>query len=360
MCASMKRIYLMVGMLIIIMMIASACSSGSQAKSNPGSTSAASAVSTQPSSRTAPKDGNYSVRIGFPASVRDSIAPDGPDLWALQQGLFEKEFGADGIKVQYVPFIGAAPAINEALAAGSLEMSVIADIGALIGKAGGLKTSLVATGNPEGTSWWLLVSPFSGIKKVADLKGKKVATVKGTLPHFYLLQALKANGLQESDINLINMTMPDSQQALRSGQIDATVMGSWTGAQFLSQGFVAIDSTKETQIGRGTMVIVATDSFIAAHPSFFPSFYKVRQQAADWANANRDAAIDALAKADGGIDRSLEEPLYASPFNFDQSLSPDILVRIKAGENFLTSMGLTKASVDVDAWVNRSVAYQKP
>jgi ABC-type nitrate/sulfonate/bicarbonate transport system substrate-binding protein len=108
------------------------------------------------------------------------------------------------------------------------------------------------------------------------------------------------------------------------------------------------------------MVVVATDSFIAAHTSFFPRFYKVRQQAADWANANRDAAMDMIAKADGGIDRSLEEPLYSNPFKFDQSLSAEMISRIKAGENFLTGLGLTKTSVNVDAWINQSVAYRKP
>ena len=354
----MKALILLGAILITVLILVSAC--GGSPQNTAAVLIPAASASPAGAGKQAPvKDSNYNVRIGFPAAVRDSLAPDGPDLWALQLGLFDKEFSADGIKVQYTPFIGAAPAINEAMGAGSLEMTVVADIGALIGKAGGLKTSLTAMGGPEGTAWWLLVSPSSSIYKVADLKGKKVATVKGTLPHFYLLQALKANGLKESDINLISMTMPDSQQALRSGQIDATVLGGWTGAQFVSQGFRAIDSTKETPIGRGTMVIVATDSFIAAHPTFFPRFYKVRQQATDWANANRSAAIEALAKADGGIDPALEKPLYSDPFNFDQSLSADILARIKASESFLSGMGLTQNPVDVDAWVNKSVEYQK-
>ncbi len=305
------------------------------------------------------QDGNYTVRIGFPTLVRDSLAPDGPDVWAVEKGFFEEEFKADGIKVEYKPFLGAAPAINEALAAGSLDMTVIADIGALIGKASGLKTSLVATGNPDGASWQLLVSASSPLKKVTDLKGKKVATVKGTLPHFYLLEALKANGLQGSDIELINMTGPDAEQALRQGQIDAAVSGGWKGQQLLQQGFRAIDSTNETPIGRGTIVIVATDSFIAAHPSFFLRFYKVRQRAAEWANANRSAAIDILSKANGGIDRSLIEPLYTEPFQFDQSLSTDILSRIKEGERFLRELGLTRSAVDVDAWINKTAAFKE-
>ena len=305
-------------------------------------------------------DGNYTVRIGFPSAARDTRAPDGPDIWAVDQGLFEKEFSKDGIKVEYTPFLGAAPAINEALAAGSLDMSVVADIGALIGKASGIKTSLVGMGNPDGTSWWLLVSPTSKITKVADLKGKKIATVKATLPHFYLLQALNANGLQAADIELINMTGPDAEQALRAGQIDAAVSGGTTGARLLSQGFKAVDSTKETPIGRGTMVIIATDSFIAAHPSFFPRFFKMRQQATDWANANRDKAIDIIAKSAGGIDRSLVEPLYPAPFTFNQSLSASVLPRVKEVETFLRDLAITRAQVDVDDWINKTVAYKRP
>jgi len=341
-----KRLYITFIVLLVILITSPACEPRTQGGNL--------------SSPTAKADGNYTVRIGFPSSVRDTRAPDGPDIWGLEQGFFDDEFKADGIKVEYTPFLGAAPAINEALAAGSLDMAYIADIGALIGKASGLKTSLVAMGNPDGATWWLVVSPSSNINKVAELKGKKVATIKATLPHFYLLEALKANGLQASDIELINMTLPDSEQALRAGQIDATVTGNWMGVKLLSQGIKAIDSTKETPVGRGTMVLVASDSFIAAHLSFVPRDVKARQRATDWANANRDAAFDLLSKYFGGIERSLLEPLYTKPFNFDQSLSAEILTRIKEGERFLHDLGITRVAVDVDGWVNKTVAYKRP
>ncbi|MDO8568766.1 MAG: ABC transporter substrate-binding protein [Dehalococcoidales bacterium] len=341
----MKRLYISF-ILLVILISSLACSSRPQGGNASGPTARA--------------DGNYTVKIGFPSSVRDSNAPDGPDVWGTEKSFFDEEFRADGIKVEYKPFLGAAPAINEALAAGSLDMAYIADIGAVIGKASGLKTSLVAMGKPDGATWWLVVSPSSSLKKVADLKGKKVATIKATAPHFYLLEALKANGLKASDIELINMTLPDSEQALRVGQIDATVTGNWMGVRLLSQGIKAIDSTKETPIGRGTAVLVATDSFIAAHPSFFPRYFKARQRATDWANANRDAAFDLLSKSFGGIERSLIEPLYPTPFNFDQSLSIDVLARIKEGERFLRDLGITRADVDVNGWINQTVAYKRP
>lgn len=341
----MKRLYLTFVVLLAILITSVACAPGTQGKNEP--------------SPAAKADGNYTVRIGFPSSARDTRAPDGPDIWGVDKGFFDEEFKADGIKVEYTAFLGAAPAINEALAAGSLDMAYIADIGALIGKASGLKTSLLAMGNPNGASWWLVVSPSSKIQKVAELKSKKVATVKATAPHFYLLKAMEANGLQASDVELLNMTIPDSEQALRAGQIDATVTGSWFGVKLLGQGIRSIDSTKETPIGRGTGVIVATDSFIAAHPSFFPRYFKARQRAADWANANRDAAFELLVKNYGGVERTLLEPLYTTPFEYDQSLSAEVLSRVKEGERFLRDLGLTRSAVDVDAWINRAAAYKK-
>ena len=341
----MRRLYITSIVLLAILITSLACGSRTQGGNA--------------SSPTLKAYGNYTVRIGFPSGSRDTRAPDGPDLWGVEKGFFDEEFKADGIKVEYTPFLGAAPAINEALAAGNLDMAVIADIGALIGKAAGLKTSLVAMGNPDGATWWLIVSPSSNIQKVVELKGKKIATVKATLPHFYLLEALKAGGLQASDIELINMTLPDSEQALRAGQIDATVTGNWMGVHLLSQGIRAINSTKETPIGRGTMVIVATDSFITAHPSFFSRYFEARQRATDWANANRDQAFDLLVKNSGGIERSLLEPLYTNPFNFDQSLSEEVLTRIKEGERFLRDLGLTRTAVDVDGWINKAVAYKR-
>ena len=106
------------------------------------------------------------------------------------------------------------------------------------------------------------------------------------------------------------------------------------------------------------MAIVASDAFITAHPSFFPRFYKVRDRAKEWANANRSTAIDILAKSAGGIDPKLVEPLYPAPFTFDQSLTPDVLSRVKEVERFLRDLEITRNAVDIDAWVNRSVTYK--
>ncbi len=316
-------------------------------------------ATTAPTSTPAAVDRNYTVRIGYPATVRDQAAPVGPDLWALNQGLFDAEFKADEIKIQFVPFLAAGPAINEALTGGSLDLGAYAVTPGLLGKASGVKMSLVDVTDASSPAW-LLVRGDSPAKKVGDLKGKKVATIKGTFPHRFLLDVLKANGLSGSDIELVNMNFADSEAALTGGQVDAIVSVGVNAYRMMQRGNRSIFSTDDLPSSRGLSVIVANDSFIAAHPTFFARYYRVRAKALEWANANRDAALRQMATASGmGTDAALMAKLYPDlKFNFDLAMTPDILARMKAESSFLQDAGLTRQPVDVDAWISRDVAYK--
>lgn len=65
------------------------------------------------------------------------------------------------------------------------------------------------------------IAAAKGINSVADLKGKTVATEIGSVDHMMLLYAVEKSGLQDTDINVVNMSAGDSVAALASGSIDA-------------------------------------------------------------------------------------------------------------------------------------------
>ncbi|MBN3763491.1 ABC transporter substrate-binding protein [Burkholderia sp. Ac-20365] len=65
----------------------------------------------------------------------------------------------------------------------------------------------------------------SGIKSVKELVGKKVGVPSGSSQTTMLPLFLKANGLSESDVNLINMPMTSMVPTLLQGQVDA-ILGS--------------------------------------------------------------------------------------------------------------------------------------
>jgi len=72
----------------------------------------------------------------------------------------------------------------------------------------------------------LYVRPESGVSSIKDLKGKKIATVKGTTAHVFLHNALKANGLDSSkDVELVSMDMAGAVAAFISGAVP--VISTW-------------------------------------------------------------------------------------------------------------------------------------
>ena len=77
----------------------------------------------------------------------------------------------------------------EFLNAGSLDFGSTAGAAALLGKINGnpIETIWVYS-KPEWTA--LVTRPDTGIAKVEDLKGKRVAVTKGTDPYIFLLRAL--------------------------------------------------------------------------------------------------------------------------------------------------------------------------
>jgi NitT/TauT family transport system substrate-binding protein len=72
----------------------------------------------------------------------------------------------------------------------------------------------------------LVVRNDSNIKGIADLKGKRIAYVPGTMHHILLLEALKQAGLDpEKDVELNRIDFFDMGQALSQGAVDAFCSG---------------------------------------------------------------------------------------------------------------------------------------
>jgi NitT/TauT family transport system substrate-binding protein len=133
---------------------------------------------------------------------------------AEKEGLFEK----NGLKVKLVYFPVYSDSV-QAFSTGQLNMLSLAmpDVIAPYINKIGLETVLMLD-NSNGADG--LVSNGS-VTKIADLKGKSIATEYGTIEHFFLLTALKSAGLTEKDINFVNLSIADSAPAFLSDKVDA-------------------------------------------------------------------------------------------------------------------------------------------
>lgn len=63
-----------------------------------------------------------------------------------------------------------------------------------------------------------------GIEEAADLRGKHIATQRGSAVHFFLHLCLVSHGLTEEDVTLSFMKGEELPAALAEGRIDAFSM----------------------------------------------------------------------------------------------------------------------------------------
>ena len=199
------------------------------------------------------------------------------------QGLLEKEFEKDGIKVTWVQSAGSNKAL-EFLNAGSIDFGSTAGAAALIAKINGNPIkSIYAFSRPE---WTALVTKSDAIKTVADLKGKRVAVTRGTDPHIFLVRALQSVGLTEKDVTLVLLQHADGKTALIRGDVDA-----WAGLDPMMASAEVEDGARlfyRKAEANTWGVLNVNEDFAKSNPEIVKRVIKVYEQAREWSLANPD------------------------------------------------------------------------
>ncbi len=138
------------------------------------------------------------------------------------------------------------------------------------------------------------------IKSVADLKGKKVAFAEGAVSQFYINVLLRQAGLDQSDIEAVNMSARDAGRAFVSGQVDAAVTWEpWlTRGQRAPHGWLLADSSQTP--GLITGVVVAPVGVVKRRKAEIQALYRGWSRAVEFVKTNPEEARAIMAKGVGG------------------------------------------------------------
>ncbi|MEP6670253.1 MAG: ABC transporter substrate-binding protein [Chthoniobacter sp.] len=136
---------------------------------------------------------------------------------AKQKGWF-KDAGLDVELVwfDYLPSL-------DAFSANKIDAVCVVGSDALVTGATGGKSKIIALLDYSEGSDMIVGAP--GINSIKDLKGKKIGIEVTLVEHMLLLQALKDNGMKQSDVELVNTPTNDTPQVLGSGKVAA--IGAW-------------------------------------------------------------------------------------------------------------------------------------
>jgi len=275
-------------------------------------------------------------------------------LLLKERGLLEKEFAADGVAIRWVQSLGSNKAL-EFLNASSIDFGSTAGAAALLARVGGNPIkSVYVFSRPEWTA--LVTTPKTGVKTVADLKGRRVAVTRGTDPHIFLIRALQEAKLTEKDVKLVLLQHQDGRTALERGDVDA-----WAGldplmaAAEVDGGAVLFHRKPEANtLG----VLNVREAFAKANPALVDRVLRVYEEGRKLALAEPAAVKQALIAAtklpDAVIARQLERTDFSDP-----GFSPARRQTILAAGAALQEAGLIKPDVDVGATV-RDLIDERP
>jgi sulfonate transport system substrate-binding protein len=123
-------------------------------------------------------------------------------------------------KIEWFNFPAAQP-LGEALNAGAIDVGGLGDAPLIFAYAAGAKVRAVAATRSQPVDLAIIVPENSPIKTVADLKGKRIATTRGSIGHYLAIATLERANIKQSDVSLRFMQPADAKAALASGNVDA-------------------------------------------------------------------------------------------------------------------------------------------
>ena len=227
-----------------------------------GSGSAAVASSSQPAT----------IRIGY------QQIPNG-DLVVKHSKALEKAFPKS--KIVWTQFESGGD-VNTAMIAGSIDFGLAGSSPVTRGLSQPLNIGYQVPWIHDviGTAESLVVRSSLNVKKVAGLKGLKIATPFASTSHYSLLAALKQAGLKDSDVTLIDMEPTDILAAWTRGDIDAAYVWSPTLDQLEATGKVLTSSAAMAKAGFPTydLAVVAT-AFATKYPTAVQTWLKAENDA---------------------------------------------------------------------------------
>ncbi|MBA9004671.1 ABC transporter substrate-binding protein [Thermomonospora cellulosilytica] len=274
---------------------------------------------------------------------------------ALHVGLKQKLFEAEGLKVQVKPVQQSIQALP-ALAKGDVDVIAGANYVTFLQahEKGTLKLSILAEGAALTPNMMnVLVTPDSPIKSAKDLEGRKVAVnIPNNIQSLTLNAILKANNVDPTRIQYIQVPFPQMGAALEKGQVDAihVVEPFLSDTQKKLGARVVVNGGGEPVTGVPISGYVTTQDFAAKNPKTAAAFQRAMLKAQQAAAGDRKRVEEVLPGY------AHIEPQVASVITMPDFPTSVNTTRLQRIVDLMTTAGLLKSKPDLNTIVFQSKA----
>jgi sulfonate transport system substrate-binding protein len=226
-------------------------------------------------STTAPKSDANVVRIGHQTAG---------DL-VHTRGSLEARLARLGFTVQWFRF-ASGPPLLEAMGAGAIDFGPAGETPPVYAQAAGSDFVYLANIPPFGGGRVLaLVVPGSSpVRRLAEIRGKKIAYVQGSAAQYFLVKALAEVGLAPDDVEGVNLPPGDALTAFNRGDVDAWV--TWDPYLIRVEAAGARVVRNAAGISTQGAYFLGTRAFAADHPEVVREILDEYRLVGEWAEAH--------------------------------------------------------------------------
>ena len=293
------------------------------------------------------------IRIGY------QVVPNA-ELLAKAEGLVEENL--PDTKISWIKYSSGGD-VNKAMAAGELDAGLAGSVPVSTGIATDLPYQVYFIHDLIGDNEALAVRTDSGIIRLEDIKGKKIAVPFGSTTHFSLLSALESNGIDVSEVDVVDMSPDETMAAWESGEIDGSFIWHPTLGKMLDSDGIVLTSAKQlAEEGIITAdLAVVNKEFASQYPEAMAQYVSALDEAVEMYRAEPEAAaasisgelgLDAektLAAMDELVWLSAEE--QASPKYLGTADKPGALAKVlKESAEFMVSQGAIEAAPELEVY----------
>lgn len=299
-----------------------------------------------------------------PIKIRFAWQPYNAVLFYTARDL--KLFEKAGLDAELVKFTAGPPQFA-AYRSESIDAGLFGTAGYVVGLSQGLDLKNVYIQIISAYADGLVVQPDSGIATLKDLKGKKIAYLRGTSAHIGLVTAIQKAGLSPADVQMVTMDITNMVPAFSNKDVDgAYAWEPWISKMEAAGGKVL---TRTIDLGLNTSDHwVVREKWAKANPEGMRRLVRVVDLAYEAFTKDKSVAIRATAENLGVSEAVAKRIVDINPVlslqqmvdpRFELSLlpgggNPGAAGMIQRVGDFLLGQDIIKVKIDGKAAVDGS------
>jgi len=280
---------------------------------------------------------------------------------AKEQGFFAQE----GLDVELVEFVNSADGIN-ALKAGKLDVGAFGTTAPLVHISKGTDLRIIGGIMGEDAAIVTTAQNAGSVKSIADLRGKKIATIRLATGDAVLRGALHDAKIDwKKDVEIFELKSPPAViEAVKTGQVDAGVIWGPHDLRAEEQGLKVVIRSRTLQPGHPCCRLAVQGTRIAERATW-EKLLRAILKAEKFAQENPKETVAAIVKY-VKLDPALVETAYYHGY-LEQGTDPNAkgvekFWSIMQSSGFVDSTGDIKPSIEVSLYKEAldSLAKESP